>query len=171
MSKVFRSQLFNLPINPKCGEGGKERKTQRFLQLPVLKHLRVVRVCVFPLGRVGLHPTFPDKTSVFSGLLGPFFWFTGIWMYKPLIKCFVYPRTRAAPRQPVETLPGCLVFFLFFFFTSTVDLECEGERENSVLRSRRKENKSTVCVKVCIDFFCKHYQNHFSAGLIVLAAM
>lgn len=61
--------------------------------------------------------------------------------------------------------------FFFFFFTSTVDLECEGERENSVLRSRRKENKSTVCVKVCIDFFCKHYQNHFSAGLIVLAAM
>lgn len=59
----------------------------------------------------------------------------------------------------------------FFFFPSTVDLECEGERENSVLRLRRKENKSTVCVKVCIDFFCKHYQNHFSAGLIVLAAM
>lgn len=157
MFKVFRSLLLILPMNPKYG------KTWA-CQLPSMKHFSVV---VFFVGRGGFIQVFQTRCRNFLLAsvcgLSPL-WFTGIFNVKQLKSSVLFTLKLHWHLDIVsKRWKHCEDVF---FFISTIDLECESEREYSSCLGGKKIHHSYY-VKACIDFFfCIHYQNHFSAGLM-----
>lgn len=73
MSKVFRSQLFNLPINPKCGEGGKRKKNTKISSAARSQTLTCCACVRVSFGKGRASSNFPRQDVGVFWLTGPFF--------------------------------------------------------------------------------------------------
>ncbi len=149
MFEVFRSLLLNLPMNPKCG------KTWA-CQLPVTKHFGIV--CSF----------FRDVSRRRDFLLA-----SVCGLSPPLVYWVLYVKTFnqvfCLPSNSTDILTSFPVdgnIVRMFFFISTLDLECESERENTARVWEEKINPPFILCKSVYRFFLYTLSKSFSAGLM-----
>lgn len=153
MFEVFRSLRLNLPMNPKCGKTWAR-------QLPIMKHFSVV---CFSLER-GLSVFQTRHRHLSASVCGfepPLVYWDICTHKQSSIKCFVYPRTQQTSKNVSCEQKYCADVF----FMSTIDLECECEREYSSCLGGEMNPPFILCKSV-YRFLLYTLSESFSAGLM-----